>query len=264
MSLPTNNVLESFDNIADIFDEEFENDITRRLRQQSYDTIGALTPVGGSILDINCGTGIDAIVLAQKGYTVRGIDLSPKMVDRARAKGLQAGVAARFSVSSFERFEGIDSTFDLALSNFGGLNCVEHLDNVAEQTAARIKPGGYFVCIVMPRLCLWETLVGLSHLDVHSAFRRLKKNVTATGFHGKTFFVHYHSPRRLRKSFDRWFDVRDVRGLNILSPPPHAARFAERHPTLSASLETMDDVISGCPGCRSIGDHYLMTLRKRS
>jgi ubiquinone/menaquinone biosynthesis C-methylase UbiE len=260
----TNNVLESFDNIADIFDEEFENAITRRLRQQIYDTIVRLVPAGGSIIDINCGTGIDAIALAQKGYTVCGIDLAPKMVDCARAKSLRAGVTARFSVSSFERFEGIDSTFDLALSNFGGLNCVEQLDKVAEQTAVRIKPGGYFVCIVMPKLCLWETLVGLSHMDFHSAFRRLKKNVTATGFRGKTFFVHYHSARRLADSFARWFDVCDVRGLNILSPPPHAARFAERHRTLSSSLETMDRVFGGLPGYRSIGDHYLMTLRKRS
>src|SRR5690242_3488644 len=97
-SVYTNNVLESFDNIAEIFDEEFENAITRRLRQQIYDTVGRLVPAGGSIIDINCGTGIDAIALAQKGYTVCGIDLSPKMVDRAKGKSLQAGVAARFSV----------------------------------------------------------------------------------------------------------------------------------------------------------------------
>jgi ubiquinone/menaquinone biosynthesis C-methylase UbiE len=260
----TNNVLESFDNIADIFDEEFENAITRHLRRQIYDTIGSLVPAGGSILDINCGTGIDAIALAQRGYNVCGVDLAPKMVDRARRKGIQAGVAARFIDSSFERLEGIDSSFDLALSNFGGLNCVERLDKAAEQAAGRIKPGGYLVCVVMPRLCLWETLVGLSHLDSNSAFRRLKKNVAATGFRGKTFSVHYHSPRTFGKSFGPWFDVRDIRGLNILSPPPHAVRFADRHPGLSSFLETLDGAIAGLPGCRSIGDHYLMTLRRRS
>jgi ubiquinone/menaquinone biosynthesis C-methylase UbiE len=264
MSQPANEVLESFDNIADIFDEEFENQITRRLRQQIYGTIDSLIPDGGSILDINCGTGIDAIALAQKGYTVCGIDLAPKMVERARQKSVQAGVPVRFTVSSFERFEGIDSSFDLALSNFGGLNCVERLDKVAEQTAARIKPGGHLVCVVMPRLCLWETVVGLSQFDFRSAFRRLRKNALATGFRGKTFSVHYHSPRQLAKSFRRWFDVRDVRGLNILSPPPHAVRFAERRPSLSSLLETMDEAMAGFPGCRSIGDHYLMTLRKRS
>src|SRR5262249_53380168 len=78
-----NEVLESFDSIAHIFDEEFKNEIPRRLRQEIYDIIGSLVPVGGSIVDINCGTGIDAIELAQKGYAVCGIDLAPKMVDRA-------------------------------------------------------------------------------------------------------------------------------------------------------------------------------------
>jgi ubiquinone/menaquinone biosynthesis C-methylase UbiE len=263
MPLPKNEVLESFDNIADIFDEEFENAITQRLRQQIYDMIGSLVPAGASILDINCGTGIDAIALAQKGYTVCGTDLAPKMVDRARRKAVQAGVAARFIVSSFEHLEGIDSSFDLVLSNFGGLNCVERLDKAAEQTAARIKPGGYLVCVVMPRICLWETLVGLSHMDWNSAFRRLKKNVTATGFRGKTFSVHYHSPRKFGNAFGSWFAVHDIRGLNILSPPPHAVRFSDRHPRLSSFLETIDSAIAGLPACRSIGDHYLMTLRRR-
>jgi hypothetical protein len=158
----------------------------------------------------------------------------------------------------------MDSSFDLVLSNFGGLNCVERLDKVAEQTAARIKPGGYLLCVVMPRFCLWETIVGISQFDFHSAVRRLRKNVMATGFRGKTFSVHYHSPRRLAESFGRWFDVRDVRGLNILSPPPHAIQFAQRHPGVSSFLETMDRIIAGFHGCRSIGDHYLMTLRRRS
>jgi len=260
----TNNVLESFDNIADIFDEEFENGITRRLRQQIYATIHSLIPDGGSILDVNCGTGIDAIALAQQGYSVCGIVLAPKMVERARKKSVQPGLPVLFMVSSFERLEGMDSSFDLALSNFGGLNCVERLDKVAEQTAARIKPRGHMVCVVMPRLCLWETIVGLSQFDFHSAFRRLRKNVIATGFRGKTFSVHYHSPRQFAQSFGRWFDVCDVRGLNILSPPPHAMRFADRHPGFSSFLETVDGVIAGFPVCRSIGDHYLMTLRKRS
>ena len=81
-----NDVLESFDSIADIFDEEFENDITRRLRQHIYKTIDSLVPAGGGILDINCGTGIDAIALAQRGYRMCGIDLAPRMVGRARKK----------------------------------------------------------------------------------------------------------------------------------------------------------------------------------
>ena len=259
-----NDVLESFDSIADIFDEEFENDITRRLRQHIYKTIGSLVPEGGGILDINCGTGIDAIALAQRGYRMCGIDLAPRMVERARRKSVDAGIPANFRVSSFEHIEAVTGTpFDLVLSNFGGLNCVEHLDKVAGQAALHIKPGGYFVGVVMSRLCLWETVAGLSKLDFGAAFRRLRRNVPATGFRGKTFSVHYHSPRRLSDAFRPWFEVKDVQGLNILSPPPHAARLAERHPTISSVLCRMENAIAGVPIARSVGDHYLITLRRR-
>ena len=141
MRAHTDQVLESFDNIAGIFDEEFENDITRRLRQQVYDTIESLIPPGSSILDINCGTGIDAIALARRGYKVSGIDLAPKMIERAARKAIQQSLALTFRISSFENLETVrQSQFDLMLSNFGGLNCVESLARVAQQTASRIKP----------------------------------------------------------------------------------------------------------------------------
>src|SRR5262249_26127342 len=117
MAAHTDQVLESFDSIADIFDEEFENDVTRRLRTQIYETVGGLVPAGSSVLDINCGTGIDAIALAGRGYKVSGIDLSPKMIERARRKADRHCVPASFQVSSFENLESIaESAFDLMLS----------------------------------------------------------------------------------------------------------------------------------------------------
>ena len=259
----TDQVLESFDNVADIFDEEFENEITRRLRKTIYGAIDSLVPAGASILDINCGTGIDAIALARKGYNVVGADLAPKMIEHAQRKCVEEPVPARFLVCSFDRLDPVAKTaFDLVLSNFGGLNCTQRLDTVAEQAASVTKPGGYFVGVVMPRLCLWETAAGLSRFDFRAAFRRLRRNVAATGFRGKTFDVHYHSPARLARAFEPWFDLQSIRGLNILSPPPHAARLAQRYPGVSALLERMDDAIAHLPACRSIGDHYAVILKR--
>jgi ubiquinone/menaquinone biosynthesis C-methylase UbiE len=263
MAAHTDQVLESFDNIADFYDGEVENDVTQRLRTQIYERVGGLVPAGSSVLDINCGTGIDAIALAGRGYKVSGIDLSPKMIERARQKADRQGVPASFQVSSFENLESVaESAFDLMLSNFGGLNCVQRLDRVAQQAASRLRPGGFLVCVVMPRVCLWETVTGLARLQFRAAFRRLSKNVEATGFRGKTFSVYYHSPARFAHAFRPWFEVRDIRGWNIVSPPPHAAPVAKRHPVLGSMLERVDAAIERLPVCRSIGDHYVMTLRR--
>src|SRR5207253_127274 len=48
---------------------------------------------GDRVLDAGCGTGIDAIVLARAGVHVVGIDGAPAVIERMRAKVLNAGVA---------------------------------------------------------------------------------------------------------------------------------------------------------------------------
>jgi len=50
-----------------------------------------------AVLDVGCGTGSLALLLAEQGHRVTGVDLSPVMVERARRKtaGQPAGRAAQ-------------------------------------------------------------------------------------------------------------------------------------------------------------------------
>ncbi len=52
-------------------------------------------PAGARILDVGCGTGSLAIRLARAGFTVVGIDSSPDMIARARAKLAATGQGLR-------------------------------------------------------------------------------------------------------------------------------------------------------------------------
>lgn len=52
-----------------------------------------LPPVPALVADLGCGTGSLAVLIAAEGYAVRGVDLSPQMVERARAKALTTDVA---------------------------------------------------------------------------------------------------------------------------------------------------------------------------
>src|SRR5262252_7149723 len=56
-------------------------------------------PVGRA-LDVGCGTGTNAIWLAQHGYEVLGVDLAPLAIEKARAK-LLPGAACRFASLDF-------------------------------------------------------------------------------------------------------------------------------------------------------------------
>ncbi|MGH2567857.1 MAG: class I SAM-dependent methyltransferase [Bacteroidota bacterium] len=264
--LHTARVAEAFDNVAEIFENSLENETTRGLREKVYSVIESLVPAGASILDINCGIGIDAVALFRRGYRVVGVDISPNMIREAVERARQArATEAAFRVGSFQDLSSIQGKpFDLVLSNFGGLNCVGSLENVAEQVASITRPGGYFVAVVMPPFSLWELLAGLVRHNFNFAFRRLRTNVQASGFGGKSFTVSYFSPGKFASVFSRWFEVKQVRGFNIVSPPPHATRFVSSSPRLTQRLVRLEEMIAAFPLLRSIGDHYLMVLRRKT
>jgi len=50
------------------------------------------------VLEVGCGTGTNAVHLAQKGFTVTAFDISPIAIDEAKAKAKGAGVSVDFSV----------------------------------------------------------------------------------------------------------------------------------------------------------------------
>jgi ubiquinone/menaquinone biosynthesis C-methylase UbiE len=72
--------------------------------------------VPSQILDVGCGTGFLAFLYAELKHEVTGIDLSPEMIEVARAKAEQRGVAAEFAVGDAERIEYPDASFDLLIA----------------------------------------------------------------------------------------------------------------------------------------------------
>lgn len=89
--------------------------------------------VGGPILEPACGTGRLLVPLAEAGYQVTGVDSSPAMVERARARLEQAGLAARVTVGDMRDLSPFpDGTYKLVLI---ALNSFLHLETHADQLA---------------------------------------------------------------------------------------------------------------------------------
>jgi glycine/sarcosine N-methyltransferase len=105
-------------------------------------TLAQVTP-GSPVLDSACGTGMHAIALAQKGYAAAGADLSPKMVERARANALKAGVEVRFEPAGFE---ALAETF--GVQRFDALLCLGNsLPHVLSEAGLRGTLGDFAACL---------------------------------------------------------------------------------------------------------------------
>ena len=120
---------DAFSELADSYDDTFtDTSIGRVMRSAVWARLGATFVNGDRILELNCGTGVDASWLGTRGVQVIATDAAPGMVEVARARGVDAHVCRAEDIDDFAEAHG---PFDGALSNFGGLNCVDDLGVVA-------------------------------------------------------------------------------------------------------------------------------------
>jgi SAM-dependent methyltransferase len=256
----------AFDALARDYDATFTDTLLGRvLRQALWGWLDRAFAAGGRVLELNCGTGEDALHLAGRGVRVLATDAAPEMLAIARAKVQHAGLAESVELRplEIERLEQLDGelrgTLDGAYSSFGGLNCVADLAATAGALAALLKPGAPVVLCVMGALVPWEWVWFLGHGQPGKAARRLAPG----GARWRGVTVRYPSIRRTRAAFAQHFRTRRIGGLGVLLPPTYAAGWARRHPRLVERLDRWERRIEQWPVVPHLSDHYLIELERR-
>jgi SAM-dependent methyltransferase len=112
---------------------------------------------GQGVLDVACGTGVVAITAARIGARVRGIDLTPELLQRAKENATVASVAIDFREGDAEALPFSDGEFDVVLSQFGHMFAPRPDVAVAEMLRV-LKPGGTIAFATWPP----ELLIGSS------------------------------------------------------------------------------------------------------
>ena len=113
-------------------------------------------PDGGKVLDVACGIGRHSVPLAERGYRVAGIDLSPLYVQKAEEYAEAAGVEVRFAVGDaleVEALAGEGGPYDAVLSMFTshGYHGREADLSLFRQMRTLASPGGVFVLLTINR-----------------------------------------------------------------------------------------------------------------
>lgn len=211
---------------------------------------------GGRLLDLGCGTGEDAVFLASAGYSVVGIDPSPRMVEAARAKAERAGLApaaVRFEVA---RAEDVAGEYDGVYSDFGALNCCD-LPAVGRALARVLRSGAPLVLSVMAAEPLPKRARRLWRRERQPGVAAAKRVA------GIAVACATPSPAEVRSALGPEFDWNGGFALGVLLPGPEFADWPSRHPQLFGLLAILERAVRGWPLLRSRGDHNVLLGARR-
>ncbi|MDB5122088.1 MAG: Methyltransferase protein [Mucilaginibacter sp.] len=251
-----------------VFDQVYSgNTIINYKRERVRNHVLQYLAPNSSILELNTGTGEDALFFAQKGHTVHATDISTGMQRELRQKIETAGLGKSVSteICSFTNLSELKSTepYDLIFSNFAGLNCTHELDKVLSSFAGLVKANGIVTLVILPKFCLWETLL-IFKGKFRTAFRRFfSANGSKARIEGVNFKCWYYNPSFIISRLKNRFDLLSIEGLCTIVPPSYIEGFAERHPTLYEYLKSKEDKLKSRWPWKYIGDYYIISFKKR-
>jgi ubiquinone/menaquinone biosynthesis C-methylase UbiE len=116
----------------------------RRMRERTLDVAGVAA--GEHVLDVCCGTGTLALSAKPRvgaSGEVHGVDASPEMIARARAKSARRGLPMAFEIAAAQSLPFADATFDVVLCTLALHHLPEDARTAAVEEMRRVaKPGG--------------------------------------------------------------------------------------------------------------------------
>jgi hypothetical protein len=246
------------------FDEEDQtNKVLIDMRIQIYKHVAAYMRPASYVLELNAGTGIDALYFISNGHSVLATDLSTGMIDQINKKISRHNLQNKLSCRqlSYDQLNKVrDKKFDYVFSNFGGLNCIADLSQVTRYLPPLLNKGAYVTWVIMPPVCLWEWM-GLIKGNLRGAFRRFKKDGVRSHLEGEYFQTYYHSLAQIKSAFGPHFRLVKSEGLAALSPQPHRGDFPIKYPRLYKGLRYLDSLVRARFPFNRWADHIVVTCQ---
>ncbi|MES2006093.1 MAG: class I SAM-dependent methyltransferase [Bacteroidota bacterium] len=251
-----------------VFDELYASDtIVHYKRERVRTHVNSLLKPNSHILELNAGTGEDAMYFAQNGHQVHATDISEGMLSRLHEKAIHNRLEQLITSEqcSFTALESLvqKGPYDHIFSNFAGLNCTDKLDHVLHSLSGLLKSGGTVTLVILPRFCLWEFLLLFKGMWRTATRRFTGKKGARSHVEGTYFTCWYYNPSFVKQQLAGEFNSIATEGLCSFVPPSYIRFFAEKHPRMFVALRKLESRFKHSWPWRSIGDYYIISFRKK-
>lgn len=257
----------AFDSAAGSFDEDdYKNGILQWMRRAAYKVYLKSFKKGDRLLELNSGTGIDAVFLAGQGIKIYATDISSKMIEAMETKVKSAGLdnMIKYEVKSFDEISEIpEDNFDGVISNFGGLNCVNDFTKLEMDLHKKLKPGGKFIAVVINKICPWEIFYYLLKFNPRVALRRFNKNGADASLNSEKIRTFYFTPKQFAKYFGPHFKTEKIYSHGYFTPPPYLAGIYNKLTPVVKALMKADELTKSLFPFNRFGDHFIIVMSKR-
>jgi SAM-dependent methyltransferase len=252
---------EAYDRLAPDYDLQVSGDDW--MRQALHAHYARVFRSGQRVLDVGCGSGIDALALAQRGVRVLGIDASAGMIQRARERvGSEFQPLLEFRVLDATHLSAVQGEpFDGAISAFAALNTLPDLAAFARDLASVLRPGGRAVVHILNRFSSWEFLGLVLRRRWRGALHLPSQRQRTFTIGGVAVRHTLYTPAEAARAFRPHFSLVQSYGFGALRPPHTVRRIP---PRVVYALERLDLRFGRVPGIKQAGRFVVLDLERRA
>ena len=264
-----------FDSIAGLYDEVFTNTpLGRRKRTLVHRYLSRILQKDWNVLELNYGTGEDALWMSKHVNHITATDVSEKMLkqgqEKLRRENTQNVEFAQMRIEDL--WEGNRTTipftskqdFDLIFSNFDGFNCLKDFSPFPSAVHSLLTPNGDLVVVLMSKFCLIERLGWSFRGQFGRAFsRRRKSGINVHIGEGISVTTYFHSTITiLQLCRMAGFRVKAIKAIGLLIPPTSMRDFYGRHIGIFQRFEMIEDNLDSIYPLNRMGNHIIIHLKR--
>jgi ubiquinone/menaquinone biosynthesis C-methylase UbiE len=254
-----------FSHSAASYDDQFtKTPIGILQRNQVLKEVEKLIGPKTRVLELNCGTGHDALWFSQRVKQVLATDISEEMIAVAQQKAAGTANVAFQSLDLNVIHALSPQRFDFMFSNFGGLNCIspEEMADFFKNANPLLTPKGELVLVIMGQKTLWERFYFLAKGDAKNAFRRNTDHVVLANVENVKVPTWYYAPKKLTAHFSEFFTLKKIVPIGLFVPPSYLTPFFKNKKFALNFLALLDAFRPS--GCANYADHFLIHLQKKA